>query len=186
MTRILPTIGVAFAFAVALGAQGTAPAQPQTETSTKSKSKSTMGTSSKNITLTGCLREGDSSGTFVLANVDMSEMRGTSGSHPSTSEASPATGASSASGRMGDPANTVELNASSDLNLRAHVGHRVQVTGTMADKAKMKDKTSGTAGSAAGETATDTTSREKKTGDEKNVHRLNVKSLKHISESCTT
>ena len=98
------------------------------------------------------------------------------------------TASSSQSGRMGDPSNTVELNAAPDLNLRAHVGHRVQVTGSLGDKGKMKNKTatSGTTGSAAGETATDTTSREKGTGDQKNVHRLNVKSLKHISESCTT
>ena len=194
MRSILPAIGVAVACAVGLGAQATPPqsqsTQPQSQypTTPKSKTQKMSSMSSKTVTLTGCLREGDTPGTFVLANVDASKLTGTLGEpHPPT--APPATGtAGSPSAASSDKTNTVELVGSADVNLKPHVGHTVEITGLMVPQGKGKKEKSptGTTGSAAGETTSETAAREPyKTGDVKNVHRLNVKAIKHVSETCS-
>lgn len=193
MKRILPALGVAVACAVTLGAQSTPPqqsSQPQTQ-STTSKSKAQKSSmSSKSVTLTGCLREGDTPGTFVLANVDTSSLAGTTGyEHPTTTPPAAGSGTSgSGSGSMSDKTNSVELVGNADLDLKAHVGHKVEISGTMVpqgkDKMKSKSSTAGTTGTATGETTSET-SRESRKGDMTNMHRLNVRSLKHISETCS-
>jgi hypothetical protein len=208
MKSILSAGVLALAFAVTLGAQSSSPTQ--TQSPDQPKSKSTMGSknmSSKSVTLSGCVREGDEPNTFVLANVDMSEMARMGGNapHEGTAGSSAASGTStggstagqsasgSASGAM-DSTKTVKLVGSS--NLKDHVGHQVQVTGTMTPHGKgAKGKTSGTSGStsatgsAAGETTTDTTSRAGErgmSGDQKNMPTVSVRSVKMVSANCST
>lgn len=197
MKSIVTAAGVALACVVTLGAQSTTPTQTDQKSSMGSEKKM-----SKTVTLSGCVREGDAPDTYVLANVDMSRMQdaGTPahGSSPSSSTGSTATGgstsSSTASGTSGtsaggsiDAANSVRLIGSA--NLKDHVGHQVEVTGTMAP-AKDKSKAKGTSGtsSAAGETTSDTTSHSgsmAKSSD-KNMHTLNVRSVKMVSASCST
>ena len=195
MKSIVTAAGVALACAVTLGAQSTTPTQTDQKSSMGSDKKM-----SKTVTLSGCVREGDVPETYVLANVDMSRMRDTAahGSSTPSSTGSTATGgstpSSTASGTSGtsaagsmDAANSVRLIGSA--NLKDHVGHQVEVTGTMAP-AKDKSKAKGTSGtsSAAGETTSDTTSRagSMEKSSDKNMHTLNVRSVKMVSANCST
>jgi hypothetical protein len=216
MKSILAAIGVAFA--VTLGAQSTPPAAPQAEAGQPSKATTATAKSAKPVTLTGCLREGTEPNTYLLANVDMTHMAtmgtgaapgsaprpetggATSGSATASGTAagatSSATGGSTATGRTGsssgptDPSNSVKLLGNADL--QAHVGHEVQVTGTMVPHGKgamqgQATGTSGTTGSATGETTTDTTSRageRSKAIGPTNMHTLHVQAVKMIGADC--
>lgn len=91
-------------------------------------------------TVTGCLRAGDTAGSFMLTDITMAGMGGgaagtttsgsssTAGSSAADSSASGATG----QGMRGQMPTSIMLNASSDVDLKAHVGHKIEVTGTMA------------------------------------------------------
>lgn len=186
-------VGLAFACAVTLGAQSTSPTQsypssdtPKQMSSDKAKDKKDK----KSVTLSGCLREGDAPGEFVLANVDMSQMSGMKG-HDTTSTTTPSGTSGSTGSWAGDKASKITLVSAASVNLKEHVGHRVEVTGTLAGMDKDKSKTpTGTTGSAAGETTSDTTSRtgsgERGMGMKSDKdHKMTVQSLKHVSATCT-
>ena len=199
MKRILPAVGIALAFAVV------ATAQTQYPTDQTAKPKSSMG--SKTVTLAGCVREGDTPNTFVLANVDLSKMTDMSTrgretnpptaqtdptatppptTPPTQTQTHPPTSSTGTSGMASDSAATVALVGGAEL--KQHVGHQVEVTGVMVPQGKdKKNKTTGTTGSATGETTTDTTSRpgEHGMGKGKNVHTLNVQTVKMVSATCT-
>lgn len=177
MKRILPAVCLAFAVAVAANAQSTSPTTQQQPTD-RTQDQSQMRSGQKSVTLTGCVRQGDESNTFVLANVDASELnRATSGqpgahtgttagtetgTQPGTTTSgtgttgSPAgtTGDATAGSRMGrDAANEVQLVGAGNVNLREHVGHRVRVTGTMVPPGMDSDRSrqqSGQTGTSAG------------------------------------
>jgi hypothetical protein len=185
MRNVLSAVGVAFVFAVTAGAQSTTPSQ--TPPPDPSQSQSAMGSkdkSSKSVTLSGCLREGDEPNTFVLANVDASKLSDMASSGSPAGSTATSSSQAGTSGSSMD--NSVKLVGST--NLKDHVGHQIEVTGTMAKKDKAKSKTTGTTGSATGETASDTTSRagERSASGDKNMHTLNVRSVKMVSASCST
>jgi hypothetical protein len=143
MRRILPIACVAFAFTVGLNAQTTGAGSSQGttsgQTSTSSEKSSKAGKSGHAVTLTGCLREGDTPGTYQLTNVDMSSMGAKSGkgSHAHSGTAtSGSTSGTETSGQAGmGSAGAITLIAGGSVNLKEHVGHKVQVTGTWAKAA---------------------------------------------------
>jgi hypothetical protein len=198
MKRIIPSVCLAFACAVTLGAQSTGTGQ---STDPYGSQKSSSDKSDKSVSLTGCLQEGDTPGTFVLANVDASSLSDMGREHgsmtqrpsdpsrpsdpterPSDPASPPATGTSGA-GASASSGMKVELTGGASANLKQHVGHQVEVTGTMAGGAKDSSSATGTSGST-GSTDTTAATREGSMGD-KNVHKLTVKSVKMISSNCS-
>jgi hypothetical protein len=158
---------VAVAFATGLSAQTP---YPQTEKPQPEK-KATDTRAGKSLTITGCLREGDEPNTFILANVDASALP-----RPSTTPSEPA-------GTAGATTTTVRLIGSGDVNLKAHVGHKIEVTGMLVPQGQAAAKRpTGTAGTPT--ETTDTTARERGS-DKSKEHKLNVRSIKHVSETCT-
>lgn len=175
MTRSFTATFMAVAFAAGLSAQTP---YPQTEKQQPDK-KATDTRTSKTVTISGCLREGDEPNTYVLTNVDASALPPQRGTTPS--ETAGTAGAAPAA------TTTVRLIGSSDINLKPHVGHKVEVTGMLVPQGEGAAKRpTGTAGSTPTETTSDTTARER--GKDKGAAgelRLNVRSLKHVSETCT-
>jgi len=133
------------------------------------------------MTITGCLKAGDTADTFMLTNVKgMGRPAGTTG------ETSPSTtgGAATTTPESGSSAMSVTLTPASDVDLKPHVGHTIEVTGTPARGAGAGSTTAGgttTGGTTAGGTAagggTAATS-----GHARN---LNVTKVKMVSESCS-
>jgi hypothetical protein len=110
------------------------------------------------VTVTGCVADKDANGKYMLNNASMSDTSST---------------ASSATGTTGSTAaETMSYELTGD-NLKAHVGHKVEVTGTV-QHAKMSKKASSDAGMT-GSTAT---------ANAANNETLRVKSVKMISASC--
>src|SRR5262245_39551631 len=105
------------------------------------------------VTITGCVADKDAKGHYMLNNA-------ASASNPtSTTAPAPTTVASS-----------YVLTGGGDL--KAHVGHKVEITGTI-DQAKMQkpaDTATGTSGSTADKSA--------------NADTLKVKSVKMVAETC--
>ena len=104
------------------------------------------------VTITGCVADKDAKGHFMLNNAAAA---------PSpSSAASPTTVASS-----------YVLSGGGDL--KAHVGHKVEITGTI-DQAKMSDKPADTATGTSGSTPEKGAS----------ADTLKVKSVKMVAETC--
>jgi hypothetical protein len=130
----------------------------------------------REVKLTGCLKAGDTAGTYELTNVEMTGAAGHKA--PSSGEAGAAGEAAGAAGTAGAKAGgmrTVMLNASSDVNLTPHVGHKIEVTGTMAGHSSAAGGSTSTTGGASGTTGSTAAS----------ARTVNVKSMKMISESCS-
>ena len=150
MNRLFISTCGALAFAVGLAAQTPAPAG-------QSPSKPDQSAAAdKSITLKGCLRAGDTPDTFVLANASpASETAGTAG-----------TAGSAIKGKdvrlIGSPAG---------MNLKEHVGHIVEATGTIAPASEKSSAPSAPAGGAASAGAAAEA-------------RLNVKTMKHVETKC--
>jgi hypothetical protein len=82
------------------------------------------------------------------------------------------------------------LNPESSVDLKAHVGHKIEVTGTMAGGGRRGGDTTTTSGSTSGGTMTggSTTSSEQSTtgaGQRAGTRTLNVTSVRMIAESCS-
>lgn len=185
MKQILSAAAVAFAFTVCVSAQATPPAQspaqpnptkPNTADTQKPPKGHVMKTPAT-VTLTGCLREGSNPDTFQLENPQVGSTTG------SSTPANPPSAAGMPAGDLG----AVTLVASPDIDLKPHVGHRVEVRGTMAgmeSKGKKKgastSDTMGSAGSASSSSATGTSGAGKSA-----AHTLKVRGLNHISDTCS-
>ncbi len=102
-------------------------------------------------TLTGCLKAGAEPDSFILTNI------GPAGSD---------TAQKSAPGELAKTDVSYKLSADGGVKLKDHVGHKVEVTGTLAGK---------------GFTATPPASTEKPKAEMAN---LKVTAIKHISPSC--
>jgi len=148
MKRVFAATCLAASFAVGLAAQQ----PPQTPSQTADKDKT--------VTLTGCVRAGDQPGSFVLANAKADDKTpgatGTSG----TTATPDAKALENATLRL--------IGAPASVNLSEHVGHTVQVTGTVAPSEK-----------AMGGSGTDPAKSDK---PEKG---LNVRTVTMVSSSCT-
>jgi hypothetical protein len=150
MKRLLLLAGLAVAVAsTSLTAQETA--KPQT-------------LAKDSITVTGCLQAGTAPDTFTLSNVTQAaaatSATGTSGA---TATATATTGPKSTDTKY-------ELVAAGTVNLKPHVGHKVEITGT---EAKGATGTSGaTPSTPSGGTA------------KADTKKINVTAVKHVAASC--
>jgi collagen type VII alpha len=161
--------------------------------STMEQSQKSSTKSAKTVTLTGCLEEGLTPGTYLLKNA--------TGAGDSWSSSTTGTsGTSGTSGMAGEsmsgsesPANEiVELMAAKGVDLKAHVGHKVEVTGMPSHempKTEKKDSagtsgSSGTSGTGMSGSGMSGESGSSGMSGSKEQHMLSVKSVKHISDSC--
>jgi hypothetical protein len=114
MKRVFAGTFVAAAFAVSLSAQ-----QPPAQTAPAQEAKD----AAKTVTVTGCLKAGDSADSFTLSDLKWSQDKavGTSGA------VTPATPPIAAT--------NLKLTGNPSTKLSDHVGHTVEVTGTIGDKA---------------------------------------------------
>ena len=110
------------------------------------------------MTLTGCLKAGTEPDTFILSNVS-------SGGTDTAQRTAP--------GELARTDTSYKLTADSNSNikLKDHVGHKVEVTGTLA-KGMIHSSTSASSSSTSSSTST---------GD---MAKLKVSSIKHVSPSC--
>jgi hypothetical protein len=154
MKRVLAGSFVAAALAVSLSAQATPPqAQPMQEAKDAGKD------AAKAVTVTGCLKAGDAAESYLLSDLKWGQDKavGTSGS------VTPATPPVAA--------NTLKLIGSPSTKLSDHVGHQVEVSGTIGDKA---DNLAGAADPAARPASA--------SGPQAS---LNVRNLRMIAASCS-
>jgi ABC-type uncharacterized transport system auxiliary subunit len=147
-------------FAAALAAQtpnaDPAQAYPKEKQKATETTKKAATEKHKNITLTGCLQAGTDPNTFTLTNVGP----GTGKAKGKQKEPASSTAATPASPAM----DTYRLTAASGVDLKAHVGHKVTITGTMPIGTELARTEPGAS-----------TSGEK---------RVEVKTIKHVSPSC--
>lgn len=209
MKRTITATCLAAAFAVGLSAQSTGTAGTATQ---EPPAGGGHGRGGAPRTATGCLRAGDTAGTYVLTDVTMSGGGGRRGGDATAggTTAGTATGAgttagtgtgtgagttaSGGQGRGGGAVQTLMLNADASIDLKPHVGHKIEVTGTMAGGGRRGGDTTagGTAtgtGAAAG-TATGTgtgtgTGTAAQGGGRGATRTMNVTAMKHIAASCS-
>src|SRR5205807_66934 len=88
-------------------------------------------------TVTGCLRAGDTAGTYVLTDIQMSRPGDTTGSTAGTTAGGTTAGGTTAGGTTGTGTEatagtqgrgqmptSVTLNPSADVDLKPHIGHK--------------------------------------------------------------
>ena len=107
------------------------------------------------MTLTGCLKAGSEPDTFILSNV---------------SGAGTQTAGTTAPGELARTDVSYKLTSDGNVKLKDHVGHKVEVTGTIA-KGMTETAPSSTAPSSADKPRAD-------------MAKLKVTSIKHVSPSC--
>jgi hypothetical protein len=145
--------------AVMLGMVGLGAQQSTTDMAQKDKTAK-AGT----VTVTGCVADKDANGKYMLNNARIGD---TSNS------------ASSATGTTGSTAAETSSYELSGGNLKAHVGHKVEVTGTLqAAKNNARNNPSSST------TATGTAGSASNAYGSSNNSVLRVKSVKMVSESC--
>ena len=172
MTRTGLCLAAVFGLAVSLCAQVSTAPKPQTQSTNDRDS----------IVVSGCLQK-DASGGFTLANAQIEPARtdaATAG--PAAGNAPSGTTGATAPAPAAEapvPANwTIE---SSEADLSQHVGHRVQATGRRIAVGANPAATGATSGATAGDEAKPRTG----AGDTDAARRLDVKSIKMISSSCS-
>ena len=169
---------VAFACALTVGLAAQTSRTPSTQTTSQTD---------KQITVTGCVQRASDSGSsgtggtsgtsgstsassskFILTNAMMGS-GGTSGSTSGT------TGSSTSSGSSGSM-KTYRLDTTDDSKLTPHVGHKVEVSGTLEEQSSTtsSSSTSGTSGT----TGTSSTS-------SANAPKLKVDSVRMLSSTCS-
>ena len=131
MKRVLTGSFLAAAFAVGLSAQTTPPqTTPPPTTPPTSQSQPPMQESrdrdAKSVTVTGCLKAGDSADSFMLSDLKWGNKdKGTGAVGTSGTAAPPAAIAS---------ATSLKIVPSGSTKLSEHVGPQVEVTGSVSDK----------------------------------------------------
>jgi hypothetical protein len=191
MKRLLTATCFAMACAVGLAAQQTTGTTGTSGTTAEQGGQGRGGPR----TVTGCLRAGDTAGTYMLTDIQMGDRSGTTGTTSGTSTTSGSTttsGTSAEGGQRGQMPTSLMLNPESSVDLKAHVGHKIEVTGTMAGGGRRGgDTTASTSGSTSGETMTGggTTSGSGQSttggGQRGGTRTLNVTSVRMIAESCS-
>ncbi|HEX4565300.1 MAG TPA: hypothetical protein VH138_01665 [Vicinamibacterales bacterium] len=188
MKRVITATCFAMACAVGLAAQQT------TGTTGATPDQSGQGRGPR--TVTGCLRAGDTAGTYMLTDIQMGNRAttGTTAGGGTTATGGTTTtagGGTTATGESGQRPTSLTLNPESSVDLKAHVGHKIEVTGTMEGGRRGGDTTSGTTGgttttgggstTTGGGTGQTTTGSQGRTGSPT----MNVTSVRMISESCS-
>ena len=165
MRKLLAAATVAILGSIGRSAQST-PAQ--TAASQESKEKE------KVVTVTGCLRAGEETGTFVLSNVKWQDK----------DKAAPGTTGTTGSESAAPAPITMRLVGSpSGVRMSEHVGHTVEITGFIVDEAQPRP--SAIPDPVATGTGGDQTSRTQPPAPApKTQHTLNVRTVKMIEEGC--
>lgn len=152
MKRVLLITGATMLVFVPLAAQET----PKPATAAKDT-----------VTLTGCLQAGTAPDTFTLSNVTEATAKSTA-----TGTSGAATASATAGGKGTDT--KYELSADTSVNLKPHVGHKVEITGT--EDAKGAAGTAGTTGATASTSAS--------SGAMGAAKKIKVTAIKHVAASC--
>jgi len=197
MKRLLTATCFAMACAVGLAAQQT--------TGTTGTSDDQNGQARGPRTVTGCLRAGDTAGTYTLTDIQMGSAAttgttatgGTTTTGGGTTTAGGGAGTTATGGQRGQMPTSLTLTTTdASVDLKPHVGHKIEVTGTMAGGRRGGDTTGatttgatttggGTTTTGGGTTTTgaagQTTSGQSRGG----MRTMNVTSIRMISESCT-
>ena len=178
MKRVFIATCMAAACAIGLSAQ-------QTATSTMPQSGRRMGGP---MTVTGCVKAGDTSGTYMLTNVQRNDSGMGSGA-TTTGGAATTTGGSATGQGMGRGMGQIMLSSGApDVDLSAHVGHKVEVTGTMSGgRGRMGSGAATTTGAASGSTTTSEAAGATTTagqGGSRGTRSMTVTSVKMISADC--
>ena len=137
------------------------------QTPDTTKQTPTKGTKADAVTVTGCVAESSPAGHFMLNNATMSHeaMEGGTASSTSTPTTPGTPGTPSSSAMSGDKMGTSFMLVGGD-DLKAHVGHKVEVTGSLSmSGSKMNEKP------ATGATST-------------SAKELKVQSVKMVSSTC--
>lgn len=172
MKRAILATCMGAAFAVGLSAQTTPPqtTPPQTPPQTTSPTQPPAGQSmsrdaAKSVTVTGCLKAGETPEAFMLSDLKW-DSKGSTGAVGTSGTGAPATAPIAAS--------SIKLTGSpSGTKLSEHVGHTVEVTGMLSDSK----------GSAAGSTTTEPAAPAKSSAAMGPA--LDVRSVKMVSSTCT-
>jgi len=208
MKQLFTATCLAATFAVGLAAQSTGTAG---STAQDPQAAGGQGRGGGPRTVTGCLRAGDTAGTYMLTDVQM-QGGGGAGAAGTTAAggttAGTATGGTTAGtqGRGGAPG-SIMLSADSSVDLKAHVGHKIEVTGTMAgggrrggDGATTATATGTTTGGSGTATATGTgstsgtgtsgatgttTGQAQGQGGGRGPRSMTVTNVRMVSESCS-
>ena len=224
MKRALTATGLAAMFAVGLAAQSTG-TSGTTATSQDPQTTTASGQRGGPRTITGCLKAGDTAGTYMLTNVEGlgggragggtttaggtttgGTTTGGTTAGGTTTGGTTASGAGTTTGGQRGMAGSIMLNAESSVNLAPHVGHKIEVTGTLAGgrggQGGGTGTTTGTGGTgttatgtgstagggttaggttAGGTTAGGTTAQ----GGGRGMRAMTVTSVKMISDSCS-
>lgn len=157
MKKMLTALWLPVALSVAIAAVG-APKQKQ-DSSMQGSSPS-----SSQITLTGCLQTGTEPNTYVLTNATTSSAKSKHGGK---------TGSNQAPSEMARAESSYILVPESGMDLSKHVGHRVRVTGTIEGQGMTSSSSTGQEQAAAGAQMSQT-----------NMARFDVKSIRHVSNTC--
>ena len=210
MKRVLTATCVAAMFAVGLAAQstgtaGTASQDPQ--------ASGGQGRGGGPRTVTGCLRAGDTAGTYTLTDIVMQPPGG--GAATTTAGSTAAGGTTAGTGTAataggGQPAGGAPMSAvlvpDPSIDLKPHVGHKIEVTGSLVGGGRRGggdpaatgtgtatgSTTTGGAGTATatgtgtGSTSgTGTSGAAPATGQGRGMRQMTVTAVRMVSESCS-
>jgi hypothetical protein len=199
MKRTMTAFGVAAAacLALSLGVQAQSTAGSQSGSSAGSAYPQSD-KDAKTLRLTGCLQADPSGSGYILSNVtESSSMSSSSAGETSGSAATSGTGTSGSSSSAAAAGETkrVELVAGSSVDLKNHVGERIEVTGTAQGRSKILDPSSsssetsssgsGTSGSGQSGTAGSMSSSSSSMGDW-NGQKIKVQSVRQVASSCSS
>lgn len=123
MNRMLAGSFLAATFAVGLSAQTT---PPQTTPPSQPPMQESRDSAAKTVTVVGCLKAGDAPDSFQLTDLKFSKDAKGSGAVGTSGSAAPPAAIANAT--------TIKVIPSGSTKLSEHVGHTVEVTGTVGDK----------------------------------------------------
>lgn len=178
MKRVFTALCLASAFAVGLAAQ-------QSTTTGQDTSQGQRGP--RSVTITGCLRAGDTAGTYMLTDVTGLPPMGRRGGDTSTT-AGGTTTAGTETGTQAAAGTSVMLNPAADVDLAPHVGHKIEVTGTMGGRGRrggMGTTAGGTTTAGSGSTAGGATTGQEQGRGRGMMRTVTVSSVRMISDSCS-
>lgn len=169
MKRMLAGSFLAATFAVGLSAQTTPPqttppSQPPTQPPAQ---ESRAAGDAKIVTVIGCLKAGDAADSYTLSDLKWSKDKASGAVGTSGSAAPPAAVAS---------ATTIKVIPSGSTKLSEHVGHTVEVSGSIADKMDRPSSTTAPPSEPAGAARSSASSA---------APALEVKTVKMVSATCT-
>lgn len=128
MKRMLTGSFLALTFAAGLSAQTTPPQTTPPTNPSRPAMQEPSRDAAKAITVTGCLKAGDAADSFMLSDLKWNKDTSAPGAVGTSGSAAPPAAIASAS--------TLKVIPSGGTKLSEHVGHTIEVTGTVAEKDK--------------------------------------------------